>query len=518
MAGMEKNIVTYTPINHNVSRISRSSLDDSVRESSLSETNSKKVTTFDRLPGFVLVGDSTAAAGNRYFTVTSITSSGTTATATFTNHALHIGSRFVIANANQREYNGAFYVSARPSANTIQYEMLLEPSVTTATGTILLYSQDVVFESNWAVTSNAIAMNKGMYLGNYAVGGSKSSDLNVQLDMALDKRNNRLARDVDVVFISTGINDVIADVSYDEIIANISSAINRCIKSGAIPVVLTMFPLGSSYASWSVARVNLSRKVNLWITSSVESMGGYVVDANFVCIDKDSDYGDWITDYSNDHIHPQKLATFKVAKEIKRVFWDYVISNDDRTKTSVAVNPTLSGTGGTESGTGASGDTADNFTITASGGGSQAGIGSKGISLSGNGESQRIAITGSASGDIIEFSGSNVMESLSAGDKVIFQIRTRLKSDVDLGGLRHAAFNAVAVINGNTVLLYSGTMFYNSFATQNFGETWDMLLETPVITVPEGMTSLLPTYQVRFNSAGGPIDLDLSEYNAYKIQ
>lgn len=472
---------------------------------------------WDKLPGYIMIGDSTLAQGNRFFQATSITSYGRTATLTFNNHGLAPGSKFIIRYANESEYNGYFTVTNRVSNNVIEYQLESNPTVSTATGSILLYSQDVTFETNWPTISDALAQQKGLYLGNYALGGSRTSDLSYQLDTALDPNKNLWGRDVDFVFISSGINDVINSVSYEEIISNLESAIERIIAANAVPIVSTMFPLGSAHANWSIAVVTLSRKVNTWIKENVPLLGGVVIDSNSLCIDLDSQYGDWITNYSVDHIHPQKMATFQVAKEIKRVLWDNITTTDDRELVSIAINPTLSGTGGTESGTGASGDTADNFSITCSGGGSQLGVGSKGLSLTGVGESQRLAVTGASSTDVIEFKGENVATSLSPGDKVVFRLRSRSDSAPTLTGLRHSYLQATAVISGSTITLYSATMFYNNLATQNLGEAWDLLLETPPITIPEGLTSLLPSYHIRFNSSGGPINFDLSEYEAYKI-
>lgn len=472
---------------------------------------------WNKLPGYIMIGDSTLAQGNRFFTVTSITSYGRTATLTFANHGLAVGSKFIIRNANESEYNGYFTVATRVSSNVITYQLDSDPTVDTATGTILLYSQDVTFETNWPCISDALAHQKGLYLGNYALGGSRTSDLSFQLDMGLDKNKNLWGRDVDFVFISSGINDVINAVDYDDIIANLEAAVERIIAANAVPIVTTMFPLGSAHASWSITVVTLSRKVNTWIRENVPLLGGVVIDSNSLCIDLDSQYGDWITDYSVDYIHPQKMATFQVAKEIKSVLWDNLTTTDDRALVSIAINPTLSGTGGTESGTGASGDTADNFSITCSGGGGQLGVGSKGLDLVGIGESQRIAATGASNADIIEFKGSNVATGLSPGDVVIFRLRTRSDSSPTLTGLRHSYLQATAVISGSTITFYSATMFYNNLATQNLGEAWDLLLETPPITIPAGLTSLLPSYHIRFNSAGGPINFDLSEYQAYKV-
>jgi hypothetical protein len=66
---------------------------------------------------------------------TSVTSTGTTATVTLTNHGLMVGDRVKVAGATQGEYNGTFLVDSIPSRDTFTYKI---PSSATspATGTI----------------------------------------------------------------------------------------------------------------------------------------------------------------------------------------------------------------------------------------------------------------------------------------------------------------------------------------------------------------------------------------------
>jgi len=68
--------------------------------------------------------------------VTSITSSGTLATLTAPGtHYLSATTTIIISGADQSEYNGTFAV-ASPSGATLQYTMLSDPAIDTATGTI----------------------------------------------------------------------------------------------------------------------------------------------------------------------------------------------------------------------------------------------------------------------------------------------------------------------------------------------------------------------------------------------
>lgn len=83
--------------------------------------------------------------------VTTLTSSGTTATCTTTDeHGLSTGETTFITGANQSDYNGTFIVTVT-STTVFTYTMLADPSVDTATGTILT-SKAVLFLEHRIVT------------------------------------------------------------------------------------------------------------------------------------------------------------------------------------------------------------------------------------------------------------------------------------------------------------------------------------------------------------------------------
>lgn len=70
-------------------------------------------------------------------TVSTLTASGTTVTATFGSaHNFMQYQVIKIAGATQTEYNGEFRIVTVPNANSITFQLAAAPSVTTATGTI----------------------------------------------------------------------------------------------------------------------------------------------------------------------------------------------------------------------------------------------------------------------------------------------------------------------------------------------------------------------------------------------
>lgn len=78
--------------------------------------------------------DAVLVNGYNSLTLTSITRSGTTATATYTSHGYRDGATIRIAGANETEYNGDFVIT-NITANTFDYTVSGSPS-TPATGTI----------------------------------------------------------------------------------------------------------------------------------------------------------------------------------------------------------------------------------------------------------------------------------------------------------------------------------------------------------------------------------------------
>lgn len=68
-------------------------------------------------------------------TLTSLTSSSTTATATLADHGMVVGQTIYVNGADQTAYNGEFTVVATPTANTFTYT-IAETATTPATGEI----------------------------------------------------------------------------------------------------------------------------------------------------------------------------------------------------------------------------------------------------------------------------------------------------------------------------------------------------------------------------------------------
>lgn len=97
-------------------------------------------------------------------TVSTLTASGTTVTATFGSaHNFMQYQVIKIAGATQTEYNGEHRILTVPNANTITFELAAVPSVTTATGTITSSLPSLGWEKPFSSTHSSGVGGKAAY-------------------------------------------------------------------------------------------------------------------------------------------------------------------------------------------------------------------------------------------------------------------------------------------------------------------------------------------------------------------
>lgn len=471
-------------------------------------------TTYADIPGFVILGDSTAHQSNLVADISSLTSVGDRATIVGNlSNFMNVGQPCIVQGANEDEYNGVFTIDEVVDATTSKFTLASTPASATATGTIKATFRQRINDRNYAVISNAMSGHKGLYLGNFAMGGSPTGWLADQIALAFDPSNNPWGLVPKIAFISSGVNDARGVTSMSTIKTNLVNAIRSIQGYGATAIVLTNWPYDNTFVDWSVSNVARSRELNQWIRDTVPLLDGIVIDANQICMDLSHQYGNWKTNYATDGLHPSKVGGFQVAKNIKEIFWDTIESTDNRTVTSIATNADLSGTSGATSGTGASGSVADNHTMLAAGGGSQTVVGSKGLSLTGYGESQRLTITAAANDDSGAFRTGSFHAQVAAGNKIFCRVRVRTESDVS--ALRYINVTTNVVIGGVTTLKYANAIDSDS-TTQRWGEKFDLTLETPPITVQDNTTIIYFEVKAVFGAAGSAV-IDISDFDVFKI-
>lgn len=465
----------------------------------------------DKKPVFALIGDSTAARGNIQLTLTTgaLTSVGTLATLTQTGHGLNKGQFICIQNYAQPEYNGVFKIVSRASADVVTFNLLSDPAVSPATGSGILVSQQQVLDRNFAIVANYLSDSPCTYGGNFAQGGSRSGHLSRQLDLLLNASNNITAAIPDIVFISTGINDFLNSVAIAEVKTNVLAAIDRLKLAGILPVILTTWPLGTTYASYAKAADLAAREYNSWL----KTLNEIVIDAWDICIDKTTNATTWLTNYSSDKIHPELLASYYVAKEIKsKVFGNIVLTNDTATKTNVIVSPLLDGIGGIKVGAAVTGDVADAKKVEVSG--SMSVVCSKGLSADGYGESQILAITALAAGETCTFklSSATALNAAVGGKRISAKVKIKTRAALAIYQMR---LNYTTTVDGfvstNSVhasLLSTGSIQYP--------EALELDVEFPIFEIPTGATTFEPWLGFTFGAAGtGTIEISNYAINVY---
>lgn len=102
-------------------------------------------------------------------TLTSVTSSGTTATATKVGHGLVVGQYVTISGAAQTDYNGRFRITTVADPDTFTYTMLADPAVDTATGTITATPEDNWTNDEGADVPTSVTAGSAALTGTYTV-------------------------------------------------------------------------------------------------------------------------------------------------------------------------------------------------------------------------------------------------------------------------------------------------------------------------------------------------------------
>lgn len=477
---------------------------------------------WDHLPRFALIGDSTIAKGTLSSIAGTMTASGSTVTVvTNSVHNLYKGASFLVQNATPADYNGWYTMASYISTTSFTYTLPAAASAGSASAEdaagINIITQQVSTEANFSQLSNFLAGHKGLFIGNFSQGGSKTSHLDRQLDLALDSTKNPYGLAPDIIFISTGINDVLNDVAIATTKTNITNAITRIVATGAVPVLLTTMPVDNTYGAYSVARVGVARTLNAWERQYVPAMGAILIDANEVCSDPANQYGNWKTNYSYDGLHINDTAAFQIAKSIKTAVWDEIDTVvDTRTITDITPNPTLTGTSGTLGNATVTGSVANSAQVTSSGDASRTTVCAKGLALSGNGESQRLTITAAAANDSFNFIMPVNVALISAGDKLI--ARCRIRTESDMTPVANVEIHIGGSIDGVTPSWWSSSCAFDGSAPgYSWVEKFDMTMETPVTYVPDAtIANFQPVINIRFRAAGTVI-IDISDFAIFKI-
>lgn len=470
---------------------------------------------FNRRPRYAMIGDSTISRGSVQLSTGSggtLTASGTTATLSYTAHGLNVGNWFTLQNYNQSEFNGVFQGTIRVDENTLKFELASAPTVSTATGSGVLVSHQQLLDRDAISLSNFMAGCPGLYIGNFSQGGSYSNHLDRQIDLLLNPANNIWGELPDIVFISTGINDFNNSISVSTVSGYINAAIARLEAAGILPVLFTNYPLGTSYASYTQAADLKSREYNRLVRS--KHFCELFIDAWTLCASP-VNVTTWKTNYTTDHIHPEKLAAWDVAKQIKSTLWDNVTFTDDIVKTDVIITPLMTGTGGIKTGAGVSGDVADGKKVEST---NATVVCAKGISPIGYGEAQLMTVTADANGDSVAFKLSNTTALISGGyiaegDRVFGRVKVKTREPL---AIYRADIAYTTTVNG-FVSTNSVSVLKYSIGAYNYTEALDLDIELPLFKIPANMTSFDIWLIFKFSGADADCVFEVSDFHLYKV-
>lgn len=461
---------------------------------------------FKKRPGYACIGGSVMAFGNLTYTGIAVSATPGQSTATFVipGNRLVKGSSFFVAKFDQTEFNGYFEASSI-SGNNVVATLATVATAANGTGSANALEVESLTDVNFINLGNALAGQPALYFGNFARGGSLSSEHITQLGYALNPANNRFGKIPSFIFCSSGGNDILADASTASIIANWETLITQCEQAGVVLVLTTMPPLGSAHGSYNTARASAGHYLNLWLEDQKAKGRIKLLDVADKWVNKTSTAGDWVAGYTADYLHPLSTAAFKAAStEVKELFDSITYDELGYTETELSSVFAMTGTAGTATGTGASGTVATGFAMTAIGGGAQTAVAAKvpatGIS---KGEAQKITLTGVVVNDAVAFSyGASQHGSLTTGDLILAGARIRnfdSPIDTDFKGLDAGILITVDGVQKTAV---SGILA--SAASVGFGEgLWDLLFEFPAFKIPAGTTQFNIVIKFTFGANGG---------------
>jgi len=484
----------------------------------------------DGRKGYITIGDSWIGASNFGGSLSSITSIGTTATATASSvHGLLPGMYVLIENVDQAGYAGFHKVLTIPTTTEFTFTTVDADIANATSPSVVVYViQQKVGDRNFAYLANCMSNQRLKYLANWGVGGDKIADTASLIDSALNPANNLHNDIVKIVFCMVGINDIANDRTYEQITVDY---LNLFDKLKNVERVIFMLPatLSASHGSWTALRGQTLSRVHIWLHENAGANDNFIViDSDRIFTDAANVNGDFKSGYSLDGIHPSKLGALQLAKAINTnvlskmpdVFRSWPTSqlsvySANNLSPQLNDNPTMQGVGGNAWGTGASGVSPDGYTASSLGGGSQTVAFSVNPKTDGTGNYLRCVINAVDSLDRIDIQRSaNLSSRVSAGDRVIFAVSIDASSVSGL--LRYYQVGLQVTAAGVTSTIDA----IASQGTDVFGEpNFFLRFETPVFIVPDGLTSMQIKCQVVYNGVGaGTFDFsDADIINLSKI-
>lgn len=450
----------------------------------------------------VLCGDSILAGGNAIVSGVTVSVSAGIATVTnATSHGLAVGGSFYLSGSTETGAWGEFQVATRTDANGFTFAVPSDYPSTVSGASITVINYQRLNDRNWPAVANAMIDSPLKSVINRCAPGMRT-------DQVLERyEDDVLTLNPAVIFMCIGVNDCLQGIDESVIKTNIATMVSGAVNRGIKVAITTLPPVGPSATGYTTTIAYKVMRINRWLREYTQQFEYVRVIDLFgaVC----DNVADWLSGYSSDDLHPNGRAAKEVAditspilqtwfpggvKHATALYDRYATDSSSRQLNS---NPIMNGTGGTESG-GATGDTADTYTLSKTG--TLSAAGSKETRTDNRGYNQIITVTGAINGDVCDLIGTSQHAIVTAGDRLKMWAHV---SGATITGFANLRAYIEIVIGGVT---YTLDAISSSGGTYAVNDDFDYYLQTPEFLVPSGsITICRPRVQFNFGGAGGGV-------------
>ena len=456
----------------------------------------------------VLLGDSLTSRSNYPMSITSITSSGTTATVNAPSHGLATGDFATINGATQTEYNGDYYIT---KIDTNNFSYTFAGSATSpATGNITGITQSSLMTLGMFCWMNATLNGALRLLANYGQSGASADDVYSMVDRALVHRPA-------IVFVLAGINSLTGGLSVDSIYLSIANACDKLRNNGVYVAIQTVTPLGSGHASNASLYPKICALNSKLKHYTQVNRGTVLIDAYNALVDPLSTSGAAMAGVlQSDNLHWAQVGAKLVgAAAAAAISW--IVGNTSKTLCISAAdiyhaanpkalldNPFFLGTGGALQ-SGATGTVATGWTCYGLGSADTIVAGTGGTPgaarSDGYGNDQLMTVTSTALADGVILYSGDLSARVSPGDFCYAE------ADVSAADLSACIGYYIRASMTNT----DGSIFYSTApmvpALGDFDQAdWSGVLKTPIFKIPSGgITAMAFQFRALFSEAGGGV-------------
>lgn len=258
--------------------------------------SSQEANTFD------LFGDSISQYITTRKTISSLTRSGTTATAVCTAHGLNSGWHNVITESLTDDlYTGRVNIT-RVDANTFTYTVSASAPATAGAAVVLQPQRRT--DVNWFDWAN-FRLGGRMRLGRNLARAGRTADNMLDATGLVAESPSRN------VIVELGRNDITGAKPIDEIVDDLTSILRAFVAIGKKVWVLTIPPVESGHSAFSVSNANRERQVNEWLrwfVRSDQNSNMVLVDVAALTVDPTSTTGSARANYLTEYVHPAPIC------------------------------------------------------------------------------------------------------------------------------------------------------------------------------------------------------------------